>query len=280
MADQQHQINALRKFLYSPCSITPQVWIETFLPAAVVAIFTVLTPDPKETIRILGGGKSWLKQVKVSFQDALAGEPLENYKGIRFLFEFAEGVDLAVWWLFLAGVAAEFLMDWSSMAFRMAGCDATNRSLTSERRFALGNFEGDGTWYDAGLWTEINPPTGHLLSPSVIIQANTAVAVAVTLKVKNAATNIDQGFTMRWLDNASGEVISESFLHQFDANAGNANISLDLQLTAGNSNRVITLQAMNIGGGLLTFHHGRMTIYGGTYWGIRHLPPKLTAPVE
>lgn len=264
------QANALRKFLYTPCTVTPTVWIETFLPAAVLAFFTVLTPDPKEAIRIAGGGKSWLKQLKVAFDDALAEEPLESYKGIKFLFEFAEGVDRAVWWLFLAGVAADFAIEWSTLAYRMSGCTTSSREVTLELKWKFGDFPGDGSWTDAGIWEVITPNTGELVGPVANIAAGAGVALAVSIQAKNSATNLPIGFRMRWLDAHSGETVSETNLLQLDAVAGNSNMSVDLQVQGGETGRQLILQVACNAGLSNTFKFGRITIYGGSEFGVRH----------
>lgn len=264
------QVNALKKFLYTPCTVTPTVWVETFLPAALIAFFTVLTPDPKETIRIAGGGKSWLKQVKIAFDDALAGEAVEEQSAIKFMFEFAEGIDKAVWWLFLAGVTAEFAMEWSTLAYRLSGCTTSSREVTQELKWMTGDFPGDGTWTDAGIWQEITPPTGHLVGAVAFIAAGAGVAIATSLRAKNSATNEAIGFSFRWIDIATGETVISSNLNHIDAIAGNFNMSIDLQIQGGPTGRTLVLQVACNAGLSNTLFSGRVTIYGGSEFGVRH----------
>jgi hypothetical protein len=264
------QANALRKFLYTSCTVTPTVWIEAFLPAAVLAIFSVLTPDPKEAIRIAGGGKSWLKQLKVAFNDALADEPAESYKGLRFLFDFAEGVDKAVWWLFLAGVAADFAIEWSTLAYRMSGCTTSEREVTQELRYAFGGVAGDGTYQAAFVWREVTPDTGHLTGALVTIPPQGGVALAVSINLHNIATGLPLGFDMRWRDVATGETISETQLSTLDAAAGNSAISLDMQVQGGETGRTLVFEVRTSHALVAAPTRGRITVYGGTLFGVRH----------
>lgn len=276
----QIQANALKKFLYTSCTVTPTVWIETFLPAAVLAVVSVLTPDPKEVVRIAGNGKSWLKQVRDSFHDAAADEPIESFKKTNFLFDLAEGIDRAVWWLFLAGVTADFLIEWSTLAYRMAGCTTSEREVTLELKFALGGVPGDNTWVDAGIWRVITPDTGELVGPVANIAPGAAVAICSSLHVKNSATNEELSFDQRWIDQSTGEVVLQNFIGGIDARAGNALIDMNMQVAGGEHGRTLILQVRCFGGIANTIHNSRITIYGGSLFGVRHRTIKHSPPVE
>jgi hypothetical protein len=277
--NQDLQVNAIRKYMFTSCTITPAVWIETFLPAALGALWSVLTPDPKETLRIVGGGKSWLKQLKISVPEAELVEPTFKNKSLRFLFEFAEGVDLAVWWLFLISVTEDFLIEWSSLQMRMAGCTHDERDKTRELWLVLGDFEPDGNWYDAGLWKEVTPPSEQLSGPVINVAIDGQVAVGVSLQCQNAATGLRSGFQMRWIDAHTGDIVSQSVLLQPDAVAGNSNMSMDMQVTGGDTGRTMVLQVSSNAGGLQQLIHGRISVYGGQILGVRHRERKSASPV-
>lgn len=266
----QIQANALRKFLYTPCTVKPTVWIETFLPAAVLAFFTVLTPDAKEVIRIAGGGKSWLKQLKVAFDDALAEEPAESYKGLNFLFEFAEGIDKAVWYLFLAGVAADFAIEWSTLAYRMSGCTTSSREVTLELQNAFGDVPGDNSWVDAGIWKVITPDTGQLVGPVANIPSGAAVALCASLNIRNSATHEKLSFDMQWIDQSTGEMVFFNFIDGINARAGDALIDMQMQVSGGDTGRNLILQVRCLGGISNEIYRSRITIYGGSEFGVRH----------
>jgi hypothetical protein len=114
-------IGKLRRFLVDPCAPSFQVLAEAVVPAALKAFWTIVDPNYKEIIRWTTG-KSWLCNVKAAAHELTKGEPEGESLGLRFAFTLSEVVDYASWYLFLADVAGEFFINWSTQVMKMTNC--------------------------------------------------------------------------------------------------------------------------------------------------------------
>lgn len=127
----QRPVGGLTKLYHVPCSVPPSLWLETSIPAIVNAVWTVLSPDLKEAYHI-AVGQSLVCSLKSEIREATELGGGELGEATRFLFRAAEWADLAVWWLFLASVGADGFLDWTSMAYELAGCTGPSGAQDSD----------------------------------------------------------------------------------------------------------------------------------------------------
>lgn len=148
----------LARIIVAPCSVPTVVWVESAFPALLKAIYSYESPDPKHVYHMVAG-HSLICSLKQEIRNAREAAGAEEGEGLRFLFKLAETVDKAIWWLFLAGLGVDAFIDWTSMAYELAGCRGPDGSNSSDNPFGGipdVTHAGDGN----GLqWLTGNPET-------------------------------------------------------------------------------------------------------------------------
>lgn len=118
----QHLVGGIKRVLALPCSNPVEVYVETLVPAVIGAFYTIIEPDPKEIYHKVTG-KSFICDVTTSAEKAYAMTGREANATTRFLFKSAAVYDIATWWFFLADIAAEGLVNWTSMIYNQRECN-------------------------------------------------------------------------------------------------------------------------------------------------------------
>lgn len=121
----QHLVGGVKRLLVLPCSSPVEVYVETLVPAIIGAFYTLIEPDPKEVYHKVTG-KSFICDVTTSAEKAYAMTGREANATTRFLFKSAAVYDIATWWFFLADIAAEGLVNWTSMIYNQRECNNKN----------------------------------------------------------------------------------------------------------------------------------------------------------
>lgn len=114
-------VGRILNMLWTPCDTTPSLWAEAAVPAALTALWTIIEPDPKELYH-RAFGHSLVCSMKTAIVEASAEAPVMTDGSRRFLFRAAEWVDMSVWYMFLASVGSDMLIDWITSVYRMSGC--------------------------------------------------------------------------------------------------------------------------------------------------------------
>lgn len=121
-----HIVDNITNLLFAPCDDPPSLWVTTGVPALLKAFTTILTPDFKEGYHKLVG-QSLYHDWKQSIKDAHEEESVIGDGFRNFVFGMADKVDMASWYMFLAGVAEDGLLDWTSQVYKMANCVGDRR---------------------------------------------------------------------------------------------------------------------------------------------------------
>lgn len=137
-----------KKLTIISCAVTPMVIFEAAGLAAIQCFISFEGPNLKQDIKDVTGG-SWLHNIKEYMIEADAVEADINAYGVRALFEVAEVVDALVWWVFLASVLAEFLIEWSTQINRIGHCVPTPGEYWVDGRDAESVLVPDFVWRPA-----------------------------------------------------------------------------------------------------------------------------------
>jgi hypothetical protein len=141
----QKDYNIILRFLRLPCAIPPGLYIETALPALFSLLWTYFEPDWRELIH-QATGKSVLCRIKGGMEDTQLIPPKETSKATRFYFKATEWADVSTWYLFLAEIVNDSLLQWLSLLIKMSGCDKTYSPWVGSGPFFFGALHDDGTW--------------------------------------------------------------------------------------------------------------------------------------
>lgn len=156
----ENEIGKLTKFLWLPCAIDPLIALEAAVPALIDAFIDFNSPDLRHQYEQLNNGRSLQCDIKGLIKDAARERGGEVTRTTRYIFRSVEFVDRAIWWLFVADVVAEGLVNWTSMAMQLQGCKGLHAGNSSTQ--GLGATNGGGI-FDANLsngfqWVQDQPP--------------------------------------------------------------------------------------------------------------------------
>lgn len=138
-------VGNVKRILSLPCDTPPSLWVETFVPAALKAIWTVASPDPKELYH-KAFGNSLYHDYKQTLRDSEVIPPESESAATRFYFNALDWADLSVWYLFLADAGLDGLMNWTSQVLKQSQCPNKGYAGQGHGNFYFGAIPDDGRW--------------------------------------------------------------------------------------------------------------------------------------
>lgn len=114
--------NNIKRILYLPCDTPPSLWVEAGLPAVIKAIYSIASPDIKEAFHKVVG-KSMVCSLKQEINVARQADSAIPEAVKRAVFKVAEWADMLVWYGFLASVALDGMLDWTSQILKFSACN-------------------------------------------------------------------------------------------------------------------------------------------------------------
>lgn len=167
-------LNALIQMLYLPCTGNGvQVWVKTAKPAALKLFWTAVQPNAKQLIRTVEG-KSWLHYFRAAAQDVVEESPYFTFQDTEFLFQIAEVVDPITLYMWLGEITGNFLVNWTSLAYRMEGCGPDNQEQIGVLPIGTCNSSDTGGWQGIGAWYYPYPPPGIRAGASIFVPKGTS----------------------------------------------------------------------------------------------------------
>lgn len=118
--------NAITNILFAPCDTPPSLWVATALPAAIEAMWSILSPDPKEMYHMLAG-QSLKHTLQEEIEAAHTEKSVFSEGALKKLFKVAEWADMTVWYAFLASVAESGMLNWTTQVSKLSGCQNTTK---------------------------------------------------------------------------------------------------------------------------------------------------------
>lgn len=217
-------IGALGSLLAIPCTPSIQIWASTLTVSFLAAFWTFLQPVWKQDIKLLTG-KSWLHNLRQQVNESEFVNPLFTNGNTEVLFEIAEIADGAVWWIFIGGFTLEFLLDWTTMAYRTEGCLPGQRTRTYSGIAPTGTSASTTDW--AGVvWLQTTPtPGGFLPSVLVVPAGQSGGSINAALTAKDLLSGKPIAIRTRVRDVDTGAILDQDDQTQDGANQGNAAIN-------------------------------------------------------
>jgi len=150
----------------SSCDLTPMLFVKALNPAGVKFFKSMNRPDWKHFYHLVNG-QSFVCSVKGALLDSEVLDA-ESESGLtRFLFRTAEGTDMGLWYMFLASVAGEYTLNYTSQLLKLSSCDPTSRTWSSDKPYqgiyGTGEWGGFDWYIDVGPFSPAN--AGSILAP-------------------------------------------------------------------------------------------------------------------
>lgn len=138
-------INGLKRVLALPCATPPGVYVETALEALASILWSLYSPDFKEAYHQLTG-HSLLCSAKGVLKHSTVIPPKETSAATRFFFSSAEWFDRATWYIFIAQIINDSLIDWESQLIALSKCRDGLSPLVASGTWFFGAIHDDGEW--------------------------------------------------------------------------------------------------------------------------------------
>jgi hypothetical protein len=214
------KVGKIHSVLMVPCAAPPQIWVKAMAPALLTAFITLIPAGWKNDIK-MATGKSWLKHLRIYVRDADIVTPSFYDGALETMFELAEWADKSVWYMFLASVTLDFLLDWTSLVWEMAGCAEHDDNLIVSGDQPNGNIPLVGEWMQGPEWNQTFPTYGAPQASSYLLGA---YGTGSMMAVLNYHTLMDYGcaFEMRYVWRSTGQTIAQSGISQAAATTGHS----------------------------------------------------------
>ena len=141
-----NSLNNIKRLLVLPCSNPVGVYVEAAAEAAITMLYSALEPDVKELIH-MATGKSALCHVKTLVADIHDDVGLTPTKVSRVLGQLGEAYDMATWNLFVLGIAANGLAQFTSTMLQQQGCANKFSPSYGTGGAYVGAIYDNGQWY-------------------------------------------------------------------------------------------------------------------------------------
>lgn len=150
-------VGAIKRLISIPCAIEPLILAEAFSTALLWVIRSNWEPSWKQEWKWASGGKSWVCNVKEAVGDSAGVHAMEKGSFRRFAFKFAENADKAMRWWWLASMADEGLVDFSTLAIRYSQCNEDDRLFSATGTPWVSAFPLNGEWGTLDWWLGFQP---------------------------------------------------------------------------------------------------------------------------
>lgn len=133
----------IKRILVNQCDIPISAYVEAGVDAVGGMLASIVSPDPKELYHAVRG-HSALCDLKGFLNNMEFIPPEEDSFATRYFFRNLEQYDVATWWMFLASVAHEGLINFTSQAIRIDGCGYKENPKSGPGNFYLGAVHDTG----------------------------------------------------------------------------------------------------------------------------------------
>jgi len=255
-------IGAIKSLYMNPCQVPATVYVETAVEAAMRLFWTYNEPDLKHLIHETQG-HSWLCSMKTTFTEVREATNTMPSPATTAAFEIIELADQAAWWFFIASIANDTLIQWSSSIIKGSLCGLPPGSANGYGNEPVIGGVGDGTYVGAAVWRSAGWPTIPVGGGICSIGPGKFGSIGGTCNITNlSGVGIPSG--LRIVNDDTGQVMNEV---GWNVNGNRLVKGLSIRYQENNTDSVrhnYELQAMGIDESALHRYVGG----GGSGWNI------------
>lgn len=213
------KIGQVYQILAQPCQPEPSMWVQAFWTGIPKAIWSVVKPDPTDYLtERFGSVHSRKRKRRFNIDDIMEtkypvgkGWGWAAWQNVRL----AERVG---WYLLIADVTAEFLVNWTSTAYLWGGCPVPGAKYrTNEPNTSIDMIYGAGT-YIYPLWspTAVNGISGNSYWIDIPAGQNYSVQAQLSAAPPSGAYPTALPSNVSVIDFNSGEILGEAQHYDLD----------------------------------------------------------------
>lgn len=233
-------IGRIANLLHVGCAPAPQVWVAAAVPAALEAFASVITPSFKQVVKQTTGS-SWLHQAKAEMEEAAQEAGITAPEGLEVLFKLAEFVDIFAWYMFLADVATEFVVNWTSNIWMFSPCNPDEDAKTFTAILPFGGFSQAHDWVIGPAWLRWRDGETSVEASRITVPPHSTVSIGAWLKLI-PFIGVPGTYSTRLINDTTGEVLNMSTSSVADQATGNHPLFWHHYSTTGDQAESFSLQ--------------------------------------
>jgi hypothetical protein len=140
------KLGQVQDLVYSSCSPTASLWVQGFFHAVPMLLWAINKPEPID-IDMVRRGRSHKRKRRFKLSITQIMQPTLTIRGlpatVRFAFNTYEQIG---WYLLLADATTDFLVNWTSMTYRWAGCKVPEQPFAICRQNTIVVPSGEPSW--------------------------------------------------------------------------------------------------------------------------------------
>lgn len=140
-----NQVNSFKRILALPCAIPPIIYAEAAYEAVITLLYSFFEPDAREFYHQIRGN-SLLCDYKTALKETGVVPPEAESRATRFAFKAFEAFDRSIWYLFLAQILNDALLDFESQILHLKQCPTGQSRYVGSGPFFFGALHDDGTY--------------------------------------------------------------------------------------------------------------------------------------
>jgi hypothetical protein len=252
------------KMLSYGCGPSWQIWVKAAEPAALRLFWSLLPTDWKSEVK-LATGKSWLKHVKGVMREGEEVLPDVLTAAGEAVFTIAEVVDQLAWWVYIASVIGDFLIEWSTLAFQMAPGDPGSCAFVLKGDNAFGGTSFGAPWLPGASFHETWPDPTQLIGS--LHSCGPGQTLWMNVYYEGWNDDVRVAIDIQIVDLDTGEVLALAESSQQEMNNGYGTL-LSAQINGGTTGRSLQHQVRPSAGNtatLTTFKNGSIIVAQSGY---------------
>lgn len=213
-------VKALTRLMELPCMTPPGVFAEASAASLIDAFLMYASPDPREIYTKMFG-QSIFCHIESTAGSVfhLPSSPRSPYQ--RWLLPFARMADVSTYYYFLAGVAANGVIEFATLARKLTHCDDYNSQHSATGLTWVSAISDDGHYQGCDFDTGHAPPLGPFMPSNLVVDHNyTAyLAPSVTWESATGVTVPTAGHILWYPDGVDPSDPDAPHVATLDANA-------------------------------------------------------------
>lgn len=149
----------LKKIFYNPCALSPYVQVEVAAATMMRLFWTYKTPVWKTFVKDVSD-ESWLCNARSMAHAVEESKPTWQSKLRRFVFKIDAKIDQGMFWWFVASLAEEGLINYTSSLLKGQACSKAHWYHRGQGQQAIGGWPGGDPdrWLENIVWRNTDWP--------------------------------------------------------------------------------------------------------------------------
>lgn len=232
-------VGQITDLFWSNCSPDFWVYIGAVGWGSLDAFMSLVEPSWKEWVRwgdsnsfsvkwsgVEGDGRSWLHGGRWLMEGSEHVLPSAAQKGVQWIFDLGELVDIAAFWFFVGELAGDALIKSGSMIMQMSPCFKPPQYHAFFSKTDIGILEPTHDWQPVGAWRGSDQDGNFAQLGSIInVAAGETMEIAYQLEYANAVSGVPVALNTRVIDLLTQKVYAQSDWNPETADGKNSAIA-------------------------------------------------------